>query len=129
MEESIRIDKWLWAARFYKTRSIATDAVEGGRVHVNGQRTKASYRVKIGDVVTLTKPVYKQEVMVRGINNQRRPASEAQTLYEETEESAAQRELLTAQRKILSQGLPRVFKKPNKHDRKKIREMIGKSKS
>ena len=128
MEEPVRIDKWLWVARFYKTRSLATDAVDGGRVHVNSQRVKASYRVKIGDIVTLTTPLYKQEVMVLGFNKQRRPASEARELYQEKEESVAQREMLTAQRKILNQGLPRVMKKPNKHERKKIRQIMGKSK-
>lgn len=128
MEEQIRIDKWLWVARFYKSRGLATNAVEGGRVHVNSQRIKASYRVKIGDIVTLTTPLYKQEVTVLGFSKQRRPASEARKLYQEKEESVAQRELLTAQRKILNQGLPRVMKKPNKHERKKIRQIMGKSK-
>ena len=128
MEECLRIDKWLWAARIYKTRSMATNAVEGGRVHVNGQRIKASYRVNKGDIVLVTRPAYKQELVVRGINKQRRPASEAQMLYEESEGSVTQRKLLAAQRKILNQDLPRVLKKPNKHQRKKIRQMIGKSK-
>ena len=128
MEETLRIDKWLWAARFYKTRSIATNAVDGGRVHVNNRRVKSSYRVKKGDVVLLTRPAFKQEVMVREINKQRRPAREAQLLYQESEESAAQRELLSAQQKILNQGLPRVEKKPDKHQRRKIRKMMGKSK-
>ena len=128
MEESLRIDKWLWAARFYKTRSMATNAVEGGRVHVNGRRIKASYRVKVSDVVTLSRQSCKQEVVVCSINKQRRPASEAQQLYQESDESIAQRELYAAQRKILNQGLPRTARKPNKHERKKIRKMMGKSK-
>ena len=128
MDESLRIDKWLWAARFYKSRSIAANAVNGGRVHVNGQRVKASHQVKVNDVITLTKQSYKHEVAVLGLNHQRRPASEAQQLYQESEDSLAQRELLAAQRKILNQGLPRVIKKPNKHERKKIRTMMGKSK-
>lgn len=127
MEESLRIDKWLWAARLYKTRNIATSAVEGGRVHVNGQRIKASYRVKISDVVVLSRQSYKQEVVVCGINKMRRPACEAQLLYQENEESIAQRELLAAQRKILNQGLPHTARKPNKHERKEIRKIMGKS--
>tara|TARA_R110002074_G_scaffold49284_4_gene125746 strand:- start:374 stop:778 length:405 start_codon:yes stop_codon:yes gene_type:complete len=128
MDELIRIDKWLWVARFYKTRSIATSAVEGGRVHVNGHRVKPSYRVRIDDVLLITRPDHKQEVTVCGIAAQRRSASEAQKLYCESEQSVAQRELIAAQRKILNQGLPRTFRKPNKHDRQKIRTMLGKSK-
>lgn len=128
MKELIRIDKWLWAARLYKARSMATAAVEGGRVHMNAKRVKPSYRVKIDDVLLLSTPQLKQEVVVCGIASQRRSASEAQSLYRESEESVAQRKLAATQRKILNQGIPRVFKKPNKHERRKIREMIGKSK-
>ncbi|MFK7794627.1 MAG: RNA-binding S4 domain-containing protein [Gammaproteobacteria bacterium] len=128
MDESIRIDKWLWVARFYKTRNIAGNAVDGGRVHVNGQRVKPSYRVKVDDVLQITHPDFKREVVVCGMAKHRRSASEAQMLYQESENSVAQRELITAQRKILSQGLPRTLKKPNKHERQKIRAMLGKSK-
>ena len=128
MEELIRIDKWLWAARFYKTRNVAANAVDGGRVHVNGQRVKPSYRVKIDDVLRVTRADFKQEITVCGIAKQRRSASEVQKLYRESEDSVAQRELTVAQRKILNQGLPRTLNKPNKHQRQKIRQMIGKSK-
>ena len=127
MDEIVRIDKWLWAARFYKTRGMASNAVEGGRIHVNGQRIKPSYRVRIGDMLEITKPSFRQQVQVCGISKQRRPAREAQLLYMESEDSKAQRELIAAQRKIMNQGLPRMARKPNKHQRKKIRKIMGKS--
>ncbi len=128
MEALVRIDKWLWAARFYKTRSMAATAVEGGKVHVNAKRIKPSYRVKVDDVVVMTKPQYKIEVIVLKLHDQRRSAKEAQELYSESDESVAQRELTATQRKIMNQGIPRMKKKPGKHERRKIREMIGKTK-
>ena len=128
MNDQVRIDKWLWAARFYKTRSMASNAVDGGKVHVNQQRIKPSYRVKLGDKLMISRASIRQEVEVMGIVSQRRSANEAQELYREFEESIARRELNAEQRKILNQGLPRSVKKPGKHERQKIRRMIGKSK-
>lgn len=128
MEELVRIDKWLWTARFYKTRSLAIQAVNGGKVHVNKQRVKPSYRIKVEDQLTISRPGYSQEIIVSALAKQRRSAKEAQLLYKETEESIAQRKLSTAQRKLLNQGLPRTAGKPSKHERKKIRQMLGKSK-
>jgi len=128
MDELIRIDKWLWAARFYKTRSMATDSVEGGKVHVNHKRVKPSYRVKVGDIITISRPSFKQELTVTALDGKRKSAKEAQALYEEFEESISQREIIREQRKILNESLPRSFKKPDKHERQKIRRMMGKSK-
>lgn len=127
MDQLVRIDKWLWAARFYKTRSMATDSVDGGKVHVNQQRVKPSYRVKIGDVISISRPAFRQDVSVLALESKRKSAKEAQALYEESEESINQRELIAAQRRILNEGLPRSRKKPGKHERQKIRQMIGKS--
>lgn len=87
----IRIDKWLWAARFFKTRGLAADAVNGGKVHVNGQRCKPGKDVKIGDLVTVTKDQYTWEVRVTDLNKQRRPAQEAAELYHEDTTSAEKR--------------------------------------
>ena len=126
VSEPVRIDKWLWAARFYKTRSLATTAIEGGRVHVNGSRVKPSYKVKINDQLRVTRPAYKQDLVVLGISEKRGSATIAQTLYQETDESMAQRQMLSTQRKILNQNLPRSSKKPNKHERREIRKIIGK---
>ena len=128
MQSLVRIDKWLWASRFFKTRSLATSAVEGGKVHVNTKRVKPSYRIKTNDVVVITKPQFKIEVIVVELVDQRRSAKEAQQLYRESEDSIAQREMMTTQRKIMNQGIPKLQKKPGKHERRKIREMIGKSK-
>jgi len=127
MLESIRIDKWLWAARFYKTRSMASKAVDGGRVHVNGSRVKAAHKVKINNIVQISKDHLKQEFQVLAIAQQRHSAVEAQQLYIESEASVARREQEQMQRKILNQGMPQSVGKPNKHDRRRIREIIGKS--
>lgn len=126
MSDLVRIDKWLWAARFYKTRSLATTAVEGGHVHVNNHRVKASYRLKTNDYVLIKKSSVKHEVVVEALSDRRGSASHAQQLYAETEESITQRELFLTQRKLLNQSMPRSASKPNKHDRKKIRKVIGK---
>jgi ribosome-associated heat shock protein Hsp15 len=127
VNELVRIDKWLWAARFYKTRSLAAAAVEGGHVHVNGSRVKPSYKIKIDDQLRVTRPAYKQDIIVIAMSDRRGSATIAQQLYQETRDSLEQREMLSAQRKILNQNLPRSAKKPNKHERRKIRKIIGKA--
>lgn len=88
---ALRIDKWLWAARFFKTRSLAAAAVEYGKVRLNGSPTKSSREVKAGDAVDILAGEQRRSVVVKGINAQRRPASEARLLYEETEDSLARR--------------------------------------
>lgn len=97
MVEKVRIDKWLWAARFFKTRSIATEAIAKNRVRIGGQRIKPSRIVIVGDEVTIEKVPYEFHVTVLGLNDQRRPASEAQALYEETLESVHARQVLRDQ--------------------------------
>jgi ribosome-associated heat shock protein Hsp15 len=92
MSEAVRIDKWLWAARFFKTRGLATEAVLGGRVHVNGQRVKPARDVKVGDTLEVTAHDVRWTVVVQALADKRGPARVAQTLYEETEESRAVRE-------------------------------------
>lgn len=94
MVEKVRIDKWLWAARFFKTRSIATEAIAKNRVRIGGQRIKPSRLVIVGDEVTIEKVPYEFHVTVLGLNDQRRPATEAQTLYEETADSVHARQVL-----------------------------------
>jgi len=122
MIDKVRIDKWLWAARFFKTRSIATDAIAKNRIRIGGQRIKASRLVLIGDEVTIEKPPYEFTVCVLGLNDQRRPAVEAQALYEELEQSRQARELL--RQRLRSDAMARVGLagegKPTKKQRRQI---------
>jgi ribosome-associated heat shock protein Hsp15 len=116
----VRLDKWLWAARFFKTRSAAADAIDGGKVDANGERAKRSRLVQPGDVLVLRRPPYEHHVVVRGLAETRGPAKIAVTLYEETPESRAARERLAYQLKnapvMTFQGTGR----PTKRDRRVI---------
>jgi ribosome-associated heat shock protein Hsp15 len=117
----VRIDKWLWAARFFKTRTLASDAVKGGRVHLDGQRVKASKDVQLGDRLEITIGQARRAVVVRGVSGRRGPASEAQLLYEETPESLAERERLSAERRLA--GPPPgadAGARPTKRDRRRL---------
>ena len=126
--ESIRIDKWLWAARFFKTRSLASQAVAGGLVRIADQRIKASRRLRRGETVHIRRGVQAWDVVVRGLREQRRPAPEAQTLYEETPESIERRTSERARREQArirrerangrSQGRPTG--RPTKRDRRAL---------
>jgi len=95
--DRVRVDKWLWAARFYKTRSLATEAVAGGKVEVNGERAKPAKTVKPGDEIRLRLAPYEHILIVRGLAERRGPAAVAQQLYEETEASREARQRLSAQ--------------------------------
>lgn len=120
MSSSVRIDKWLWAARFFKTRSLARDAVAGGKVHVDGQRVKPARDVKPGDRVTITKGELQFEVVVDGIAGRRGPAREAQQLYTETDASVAARE------RRLASGpgqAPAPDHKPDKRARRRLQKL------
>ena len=96
MVDRVRIDKWLWAARFFKTRSLANVAISKNQIRIGGQRIKPSRVVLVGDVIQVEKPPYEFILTVLALNDQRRPASEAQALYEESEQSKMARELLGA---------------------------------
>lgn len=124
--EKIRVDKWLWAARFFKTRSQATQAVQGGKVHLNGQRIKPSRTVAVGDELRINKLEQVFEVTVRGINQYRRPAREARELYEESEVSQKNRDAQSQMQRLIRAPGAAPAKKPDKRDRRKIREFIRK---
>jgi ribosome-associated heat shock protein Hsp15 len=115
--DEVRIDKWLWAARFFKTRSLAAEAIDIGRIEVNEERSKRSRHLAVGDRVRIRRPPFEQVVVVRGLSETRGPATVAQTLYEETAESAAARDKLAAQLKAI--GPPAMREgKPTKKERR-----------
>ena len=118
-EQKVRLDKWLWAARFFKTRGVAKQAIEGGKVHYEGQRTKCSRIVEIGATLVIRQGFDEKTVVIVAISDQRRGAPEAQALYRETEDSIKLREASAAQRKVM-RGNVGPDHRPNKKDRRKI---------
>lgn len=116
--DKLRIDKWLWAARFFKTRSLAVDAVEAGRVTMNEARLKPAKAIGVGDRLVIRLGQYQFEVEVLGLSNKRGPASVAQKLYRESEESRARRAEIAANLKALPQ--PTFKGRPTKRDRRDI---------
>ncbi|ENV33164.1 RNA-binding S4 domain-containing protein [Acinetobacter gerneri] len=116
--QSMRVDKWLWAARFFKTRSIAKDAIEGGKVHHNNERVKVSKEIRVGMELTIQQGIDRKTVMIKALSDVRGPAPIAQQLYEETEVSIARRELISTQRKL--HNLARPEHRPSKKDRREI---------
>ncbi len=122
-ELNVRLDKWLWAARFYKTRSIARDMVQGGKVHYNGQRTKPSKIVEVGAVVKLLQGVDEKVVTIEKILEKRQGAPIAQTLYQETQASIEKREANAIARKNNSFFAPHPDRKPDKKQRRELLKM------
>lgn len=116
----MRLDKWLWAARFFKTRTLATDAVDGGRVHLNGQRSKPSREVHPGDRLEISKEDSRWHITVRALSEQRGPAVEAQKLYEESEESRQRREIQREQHKLMADPARDLQGRPTKRDRRQL---------
>lgn len=119
--DKLRLDKWLWAARFYKTRSLACDEIDKGRVQVNGQDAKPSREVKAGDTVRLRQGAVQRTVQVLGISATRGPAPVAQLLYQETVESIAERERAAEQRRLAPEPAHSITQgRPTKRDRRDI---------
>lgn len=118
--DAMRLDKWLWAARFYKTRQLAIEAIHGGHIKVDGQRVKPSRSITTGARIEITKDGLSWLVEVLGLNKQRRPASEAGLLYREDETSRLRRQMLVRERRELGQDINSASGRPTKRDRRLI---------
>jgi ribosome-associated heat shock protein Hsp15 len=116
----MRIDKWLWAARFFKTRSLAVQAVDSGKVQLNGERCKPAREIRVGDSLSVRAGEFEWEVAVRGLSDRRGPASVAQSLYEETPGSRARREELAVMRRLRQEPAREIKGRPTKRDRRQL---------
>ena len=121
--DRIRVDKWLWAARFFKTRSIAKTAIEGGKVHLDGQRVKVSREISVGETLVIKQGWDEKEIVVRSLSAQRGPAPAARELYEETAASIEKREREAQARKAAGGAVARSTQKPGKHQRKALERL------
>lgn len=125
--ESLRLDKWLWASRFFKTRQLAVEAINGGKVQLNGQRTKPGKEVRVGSRLRIHKGSLEWDIVVSAIPKQRRPAAEAVHCYEEDEQSRERRQRLVEEQRRLKALAPRQRPiKPSKKDRRMIQRFTGK---
>lgn len=121
--ESVRLDRWLWAARFFKTRALAVKAIDGGKVHLNGSRAKRSKNVKPGDNLTIRKGIFEYDIEIRGISDRRGPATAAQELYEESAASIERRTQVKAQLKAAPAPGYEGRGRPTKKDRRMLDRM------
>lgn len=124
-DRDVRLDKWLWAARFFKTRSLAAEAIDGGKVDVNDERAKRSRAIRAGDRIRIRQPPFVREIQVRALSDQRGPAAVATALYVETPDSQRAREALALQLKALGSPAFRDRGKPGKKDRRNINRLRG----
>jgi ribosome-associated heat shock protein Hsp15 len=122
MTNTTRLDKWLWTARFYRSRALAVTAIKGGHVRVNGERTKPSRPVRVGDALDITRGGYRWEITVEGVAERRGPASEARQLYVELPDSIRQREAQQNERRLTT---PSPARRPDKRQRRKIIRFIN----
>ena len=120
-----RLDKWLWAARFYKTRSLATDAIDGGKIHVDGDRVKPAKEVRVGQVIQIRRKDLDMEVVVKALSVTRRGAPEAALLYDETPESAAKRDNAAVTREADHAKRERGAGRPTKRQLRDIKKFTG----
>jgi len=120
LDSAVRLDKWLWAARFYKTRSLAREMVDGGKVHYNGQRGKPSKVVELNAVIRLRQGNEERTVVITQVSGQRRSASDAQQLYQETQDSVIAREKMAQARKLNALTMPHPDRRPDKKERRDL---------
>ena len=120
MNSPVRIDKWLWAARFFKTRSLAREAISGGKIHLNGYRVKPGRALKPGDSLRVQRGEEEYVIEVVELSTRRGPATIAQTLYQETEESLNQREKIATQRKLEREQNATRERRPDKRQRRRL---------
>ncbi|MFC0227778.1 ribosome-associated heat shock protein Hsp15 [Serratia aquatilis] len=120
LNDAVRLDKWLWAARFYKTRALAREMIDGGKVHYNGQRGKPSKIVEINAEIKLRQGNEERTVVVLAVSGQRRSASEAILMYQETEASIANREKMALARKMNALTMPHPDRRPDKKERRDL---------
>ena len=123
--DQVRLDKWLWAARFFKTRALAAEAVEGGKVELNGEKPKRARQVRPGDRLRIRLGPYEHLLTVRAVSERRGPASVAVTLYEEDPEGKRRRELLAEQHRLAPPAFDFGEGKPSKKQRRDIRRIRG----
>jgi ribosome-associated heat shock protein Hsp15 len=123
----MRLDKWLWAARFFKTRQLACEAINGGKVHLDGQRTKPGKEIRVGSRLNIHKDSLAWELVVTALARQRRPAPEAASLYEESEQSRLRREQQTEERRQLRAAGAAPHGRPSKKDRRDIERFLDKN--
>ncbi|MEK7323086.1 MAG: S4 domain-containing protein [Pseudomonadota bacterium] len=123
--DKVRLDKWLWAARFFKTRALAAEAISGGKIHINGTRAKPAHAVNPGDEMQIRKGPYQFTVAVKEISRSRGPASVAALLYEETPASIASRQQLAEQHRLLAATGPQPGERPTKRQRRQIARFTG----
>ena len=123
--ERVRLDKWLWAARFFKTRTLATDAIDGGKVLLNHERVKPAKEVKAGDVMQVRTPAGSFTINVKAVSDQRGNATAAQLLFDETPESRAARAAEAEHKKRFTEPAEAIFARPTKKDRRDLERMRG----
>ena len=121
----LRVDKWLWAARFYKTRTLAAEAIDAGHVRIGGERVKTAHAVRTGDRVSIRKAGYVWDVTVTAVSDRRGGAADAALLYKEDDASIAARDELAKQRKAAAEASPRYPGRPTKRQRRKLEDFLN----